>query len=61
MEARVSLYQKYTAPSSSLSPYHTTSTPAGARQTVLLVRLFQKEVLPAWRSLSRTHSTEPSS
>ena len=50
-----------TPPSSSFSPYHTTSTPAGARQTVLLVRLFQKYVLPACFSLNLTHSTEPSS
>ena len=61
METRVSLCQYQTPPTSSFSPYHTTSTPAGARQTVLLVRLFQKYVLPACFSLSRTHSTESSS
>ena len=53
METRVSLSQYQTPPFSSFSPYHTTSTPAGARQTVLLVRLFQKYVLPACFSLSR--------
>ena len=42
VETRVSLCQYQIPPSSSLSPYHTTSTPAGACQTVLLVRLFQK-------------------
>ena len=61
METRVSLCQYQTPPFSSFSPYHTTSTPAGARQTVLLVRLFQKYVLPACFSLSHTHSTESSS
>ena len=33
----VSLCQYQIPPSSFLSPFHTTSTPAGARQTVLLV------------------------
>ena len=34
METRVSLCQYQTRPSSSFSPYHTTSTPSGASQTV---------------------------
>ena len=42
VETRVSLCQYQIPPFSSLSPYHTTSTAAGACQTVLLVRLFQK-------------------
>ena len=61
VETRVSLCQYQTPPFSFLSPTHTTSTPGGAFQTVLKVRLFQKKVLPARRSLSRTHSTESSS
>ena len=42
VETRVSLCQYQTPPSSFLSPTHTTSTPAGAFQTVARVRRFQQ-------------------